>query len=217
MPAVPQSRPKPKTWGGKPMDARTSRYHDVYAHWQRNPEVFWAEAAADIDWYEQPKKIFDRDAGIYGRWFTGASLQHLLQRASTATSLAGRGQQAALIYDSPVTNRCRPSPTAACCRRCNCSAPCCATSASPRATASSSICRWCRRRCSPCWPARGSAPSIRWCSAASPPRSSPPASTTPSRRSFCRRAAASRARASFPTSRCSTRRSSSPSTSPTPA
>ena len=55
------------------MDARTSRYHDVYAHWQRSPEVFWAEAAAGIDWYEKPKKIFDKDAGIYGRWFAGAT------------------------------------------------------------------------------------------------------------------------------------------------
>ncbi|WP_408840007.1 acetyl-coenzyme A synthetase N-terminal domain-containing protein, partial [Acidocella sp.] len=43
------------------MDARTSRYHDVYAHWQRSPEVFWAEAAAGIDWYEKPKKIFDKN------------------------------------------------------------------------------------------------------------------------------------------------------------
>ena len=33
------------------MDARSSRYHEVYAHWQRNPEIFWAEAAAEIDWY----------------------------------------------------------------------------------------------------------------------------------------------------------------------
>ena len=46
------------------MDARSSRYHEVYAHWQRSPEVFWAEAAADIDWYEKPKKIFDPSAGI---------------------------------------------------------------------------------------------------------------------------------------------------------
>ena len=55
------------------MDARTSRYPDVYAQWQRDPEAFWADAAAAIDWYEKPKKIFDASAGIYGRWFTGAT------------------------------------------------------------------------------------------------------------------------------------------------
>ena len=63
------------------MDARTSRYHDVYARWQRDPQGFWGEAAQAIDWFEQPKKVFDKDAGIYGRWFAGGVLQHLLQRA----------------------------------------------------------------------------------------------------------------------------------------
>ncbi len=31
------------------MDARASRYHEVYARWQRDPYGFWSEAAADID------------------------------------------------------------------------------------------------------------------------------------------------------------------------
>ena len=61
------------------MDARTSRYHEVYARWQRDPEGFWGEAAHDIDWYEKPKAVFDPNAGVYGRWFPGR-LQHLLQR-----------------------------------------------------------------------------------------------------------------------------------------
>jgi propionyl-CoA synthetase len=85
------------------MDARTSRYHDVYAHWQRSPEVFWAEASADIVWYEKPKKIFDRDAGIYGRWFVGATC-NTCYNALDRHVLAGRNDQPALIYDSPVTN-----------------------------------------------------------------------------------------------------------------
>ncbi len=46
------------------------------------------------------------------------------------------------------------------------SPPCCRTSASPRATASSSTCRWCPRRCSPCMRARASARSIPSSSAA---------------------------------------------------
>ena len=55
------------------MDARTSRYHEVYARALRDPEGFWAEAAQAIDWYEPARKVFDKDAGFYGRWFTGAS------------------------------------------------------------------------------------------------------------------------------------------------
>ena len=85
------------------MDARASRYHDIYARWQRDPEGFWAEAAAGIDWYEKPKKIFDKDAGIYGRWFTGA-VCNTCYNALDRHVLAGRNDQLALIYDSPVTN-----------------------------------------------------------------------------------------------------------------
>jgi len=84
------------------MDARGSRYHDVYARWQRDPEGFWGEAAQEIDWYEKPNKIFDKDAGIYGRWFTGGvcnTCYNALDR-----HVATRNNQVALIYDSPVTN-----------------------------------------------------------------------------------------------------------------
>jgi len=40
----PKSRP-----GAAKMEARTSRYREVYARWQRDPHGFWAEAAQDID------------------------------------------------------------------------------------------------------------------------------------------------------------------------
>src|SRR6516165_10139028 len=85
------------------MDARTSRYHDVYTHWQRSPEVFWAEAAAEIDWYEKPKKIFDKDAGIYGRWFTDGVVNTCYNAVDRHVA-CGRNNQAALIYDSPVSD-----------------------------------------------------------------------------------------------------------------
>ena len=85
------------------MEARSSRYHDVYARWQRDPEGFWGEAALAIDWIEKPKKVFDKDAGIYGRWFTGGVV-NTCYNALDRHVLAGRNDQAALIYDSPVTN-----------------------------------------------------------------------------------------------------------------
>lgn len=84
------------------MDLATSRYHDIYARWQRDPEGFWAEAANEIDWYEKPKKIFDPKAGIYGRWFPDG-VTNTCFNAIDRHVAAGRGQQAALIYDSPVT------------------------------------------------------------------------------------------------------------------
>ncbi|MGN6572532.1 MAG: propionyl-CoA synthetase [Pseudolabrys sp.] len=84
------------------MDVRASRYHDVYAHWQRTPEVFWAEAAADLHWYEQPKKVFDKDAGQYGRWFEGG-VTNTCYNCLDRQVANGRNDQVALIYDSPVT------------------------------------------------------------------------------------------------------------------
>ncbi len=85
------------------MDARTSRYHEVYARSMRDPEGFWGEAAQAIDWYEPAKKIFDKDAGVYGRWFTGA-VCNTCYNAIDRHVERGRGAQPAIIYDSPVTN-----------------------------------------------------------------------------------------------------------------
>lgn len=85
------------------MDARTSRYHDVYAQWQRDPQGFWGEAADAIDWIEKPKTVFDPKAGIYGRWFPDG-VCNTCYNALDRHVANGRNNQPALIYDSPVTN-----------------------------------------------------------------------------------------------------------------
>jgi propionyl-CoA synthetase len=85
------------------MDARTSRYHEVYARSMRDPEGFWGEAAQAIDWYEPAKKVFDPSAGVYGRWFTGA-VCNTCYNALDRHVAGGRADQAAIIYDSPVTD-----------------------------------------------------------------------------------------------------------------
>src|SRR3989440_7135668 len=85
------------------MDARTSRYHEVYARSMRDPEGFWGEASHAIDWYQPASKIFDKDAGVYGRWFTGASCNSCYNAIDRHVE-RGRGEQAAIIYDSPVTS-----------------------------------------------------------------------------------------------------------------
>ena len=83
------------------MDARPSRYHEIYARWQRDPQGFWGEAAADIDWFEKPKTAFDPKAGIYGRWFPGGVCNTCFNAVDRHVN-AGRGEQAAIIYDSPL-------------------------------------------------------------------------------------------------------------------
>jgi len=86
------------------MDARTSRYHEVYARWQRDPQGFWGEAAQAIDWIEPAKQVFDPDAGVYGRWFAGG-VCNTCWNAVDRHVMQGRGEQAAIIYDSPLSSQ----------------------------------------------------------------------------------------------------------------
>src|SRR5690349_20564489 len=83
------------------MHAKTSRYADVYARWQRDPEGFWAEAAREIDWIEPPQQVFDPRAGVYGRWFVGG-VCNTCWNAVDRPVMAGSGDQPRIIYDSPL-------------------------------------------------------------------------------------------------------------------
>ena len=84
------------------MSSTQSRYHEVYAGWKADPVRFWGEAAREIDWIKPAEKVFDPDAGIYGRWFVGAECNTCYNAVDR--HVATRGDQAAIIYDSPVTN-----------------------------------------------------------------------------------------------------------------
>jgi len=79
-------------------------YRDIYKDWQDNPEAFWAEAAHAIEWTKPADRVFDPHAGVYGRWFAGAECNTCFNCVDRHVE-AGRGDQAALIYDSPVTDQ----------------------------------------------------------------------------------------------------------------
>jgi propionyl-CoA synthetase len=83
------------------LEVRSSRYHEVYARWQRDPEGFWAEAAQEIDWIEPVQRVFDPEAGVYGRWFVGG-VCNTCWNAVDRHVLSGRAEQPAIIYDSPL-------------------------------------------------------------------------------------------------------------------
>lgn len=80
----------------------TSRYHEVHARSLSDPEGFWAEAAQDIDWIEPAKKVFDSAMGLYGRWFVGGVVNTCFNALDRQVAL-GRGDQLALIHDSPLS------------------------------------------------------------------------------------------------------------------
>lgn len=67
------------------------------------PDDFWREKAADIEWITFPHTIWQAKDNGHGDWFTDGEL-NTSDIALDANLRAGRGEQTALIYDSPVTN-----------------------------------------------------------------------------------------------------------------
>src|SRR3954447_21277493 len=80
-----------------------SRYREVHARSLADPQGFWGEAAAEIDWIEPAKKVFDPSTGLYGRWFAGAVV-NTCYNALDRHVAAGRAGQIALIHDSPLAD-----------------------------------------------------------------------------------------------------------------
>ena len=77
-------------------------YQQTFRRSLADPEAFWGEAAELIDWYQQPTTVLDRsDAPLY-RWFAGGALNTCFNAVDRHVR-DGRGDQAAVIYDSPVT------------------------------------------------------------------------------------------------------------------
>ena len=84
--------------------APASGYAEAYAAWRADPEAWWAGVAEGIAWERRWDRVFDPSSGPYGRWFPGAMLNTCFNCVDRHV-LAGRGEQAALIWDSPMTGR----------------------------------------------------------------------------------------------------------------
>lgn len=82
-------------------DGRTA-YEIAYAAAMTDPESFWGDAAAELDWDRRWDRVLDDSAAPLYRWFSGGEL-NTCYNAIDRHVLNGRGEQAAVIYDSPVT------------------------------------------------------------------------------------------------------------------
>lgn len=78
-----------------------SSYEQVYRRSMDDPEAFWMEAAEAIDWNRAPSRLLGGEPPFY-RWFPDGVLNTCFNAVDRHVD-AGRGEQAALIYDSPVT------------------------------------------------------------------------------------------------------------------
>ncbi len=79
-----------------------SSYETVYRRSLERPEEFWAEAAAAITWDTDWNRVLDDSNAPFYRWFTGGRL-NTCHNALDRHVDGGRANQAALIYDSPLT------------------------------------------------------------------------------------------------------------------
>ena len=86
------------------------RFAEVYRRSLDQPEAFGAEAAAAIDWIEPWQRVLDDSRAPLYRWFTGGRL-NTCHNALDRHVQGGRGDQPALVYDSPVTETVAASPS----------------------------------------------------------------------------------------------------------
>ncbi len=77
-------------------------YNELYRESIQNPEAFWAEAAERLHWYKKWDKVLDDANPPFYRWFAGG-MTNTCYNALDRHVDEGRGNDTAVIYDSPVT------------------------------------------------------------------------------------------------------------------
>jgi len=81
-------------------------YASVYRRSLEDPEGFWSEAASALHWFEPWRKVLDDSRAPFHRWFSGGRMNTCYNCLDRHVE-GGRADQAALIYDSPVTGAIR--------------------------------------------------------------------------------------------------------------
>ena len=79
-----------------------NEYLTAFERSLKDPEGFWGDAAAAVTWTRTPSKVLDAGNPPFYRWFPDAELNTCANALDRHVE-TGRGDQPALIYDSPVT------------------------------------------------------------------------------------------------------------------
>ena len=78
-----------------------SRYQQTFQQSIEQPETFWAEQAKRIPWYTPPHTVLSFDDQQHARWFSDGEM-NLSYAALDYHVENGRGEQAAIFWDSPA-------------------------------------------------------------------------------------------------------------------
>jgi propionyl-CoA synthetase len=77
-------------------------YEIAYNQSIEDPNGFWGAAAEDCHWYKKWDKVLDDSNKPFFRWFSGGEMNTCYNALDYHID-NGRGEQNAMIYDSPVT------------------------------------------------------------------------------------------------------------------
>ena len=79
-----------------------AEYREIYEQAQSDVAAFWMKAASAIDWQTPPSQALDSTQPPFHRWFPDG-VMNTCHNAVDRHVAAGRGDQKAVIYDSPIT------------------------------------------------------------------------------------------------------------------
>ena len=79
-------------------------YHSTYAFEKQDRETFWLEASKSIDWITPPKIALDDSNSPFSKWFPDGKMNSCFNAVDRHV-LAGRREQTAIQYESPITGR----------------------------------------------------------------------------------------------------------------
>ncbi|KAF0029918.1 hypothetical protein F2P81_019023 [Scophthalmus maximus] len=82
--------------------AADGAYVRAFAAARDQPDRFWAEVGRDVDWFEPWSATLRAEDPVFPNWFVGGKL-NMCHNAVDRHVESGRGEQPAIIYDSPVT------------------------------------------------------------------------------------------------------------------
>ncbi len=81
----------------------TNPYEIAHKQSMEDPNGFWGVAAEDCHWYQKWDKVLDDTNKPFFRWFSGGQMNTCYNALDYHVD-SGRGDQNAMIYDSPVTD-----------------------------------------------------------------------------------------------------------------
>lgn len=82
--------------------ASDTAYNRAFSAARDTPETFWSEVGQNLHWFEPWTKTLHAEDPVFPEWFLGGKL-NMCYNAVDHHVRSGRGDQPAIIYDSPVT------------------------------------------------------------------------------------------------------------------